>query len=155
MGKPPVTVASQDLIWCEGAVYFLGVSEALRRWRTLLTEGGCIAFTEPIWLQPSPPPELEQWWQSEYPSITDESGVRTAINTAAYETVGFFLLPATAWWDEYYTPMERRIAEFEQRHRGDPVAEEITEMAKTEIDFFRRFSDFYSYAFFVTRPTTE
>lgn len=155
MGAPPVSPASQDLIWCEGAIYFLGVTEALRTWRALLTDKGCVVFTEPIWLQPDPPPELVQWWQSEYPAITDENGIRAAISAASFETIWGFPLPAAAWWDEYYAPMERRISAFEMSHPDDPMAAEIATMAKTEIDYFRRFSDFYSYCFFVTRPTAE
>jgi trans-aconitate methyltransferase len=38
-----------DLIWCAGAVYFLGVSEALTAWRKSLRAGGVIAFSEPCW----------------------------------------------------------------------------------------------------------
>ena len=36
MAEPPVAPGSQDLIWCEGAIYFPGVTEALRNWRSLL-----------------------------------------------------------------------------------------------------------------------
>ena len=34
-----------DLIWCAGAVYFLGVTEALTAWRPILAPGGAIAFS--------------------------------------------------------------------------------------------------------------
>lgn len=152
MAEPAVPPRSQDLIWCEGAIYNLGVTEALRAWRPLLSSGGGIAFTEPVWLVDSPPGEVRDWWEAEYPSITDESGVRAAIAAAGYETVDTFVLPASAWWDEYYEPMQTRIAELRARRPDDPVAEEIASAADAEIDSFRRFSDCYSYAFFFVQP---
>ena len=73
MAAPPVTPASQDLIWSEGAIYNLGVTEALRAWRPFLKSTGTVAFTEPVWLMDSPPTEILDWWLAEYPAITDLS----------------------------------------------------------------------------------
>ncbi len=152
MASPSVEAASQDLIWCEGAIYFMGVAGALRTWRPLLAPGGSVAFTESIWLSSSPPDEIRDWWQAEYPAITDEAGVRTAVETASFDTVAFFPLPADAWWDDYYRPMEARIAALRADHPDDPVAQEIADTADREIDMFRRFSDHYSYGFFIVKP---
>ena len=35
-----------DLIWCEGAIYIMGVEAALRDWRRLLRSNGHVALTE-------------------------------------------------------------------------------------------------------------
>lgn len=152
MASPAVEAGSQDLIWCEGAIYFMGVSDALRTWRPLLTEAGAVAFTESIWLTPDPPSEILDWWQAQYPAITDEHGVRTAVDAAGFDTVGFFPLPAAAWRDEYYAPMEGRIAALKTDYPDDPVAAVVAAGAETEINMFVRFSDHYSYGFFVVRP---
>jgi len=152
MTKPDVLKGSQDLIWCEGAIYFMGVQAALETWRPLLSESGCVAFTEPIWLENYPPDEIRQWWEAEYPAITDEYGIRAAIHAANFETIGSFPLPADAWWDEYFQPMESRIASLGQNHPNDPVAAEIIAGAEKEIAMFRRFSSSYSYGFFVGQP---
>lgn len=153
MTAPPVPPASQNLIWCEGAIYFLGVTEALRTWRALLEPEGTVAFTEPIWLVDSPPAEIRQWWLSEYPAISDDAGVRSWIEAASYRTIASFPLPASAWWDEYYEPMLTRIESLRARLPDDPAAAEVVTAAETEIDLFRRFSEYYSYAFFVVQPT--
>jgi trans-aconitate methyltransferase len=152
MTEPPASSRSQDLIWCEGAIYFLGVEEALRSWKSLLTPGGTIAFTEPVWLRPSPPDELREWWIEQYPAITDERGIRNAIGAAAFDTIGYFPLPAETWWAEYYEPMQLRIAELKRGRPDDPAAAEVVAAAEHEIDMHRRFSEFYSYAFFVVQP---
>jgi SAM-dependent methyltransferase len=155
MLEPGASPAGLDLIWCEGAIYFAGIETALSTWRPLLSPEGVVAFTEPIWTHPSPPDELVEWWRGEYAAINDEDGVRARIAAAGFESVGFFPLPASSWWDEYYGPMELRVQEFRIEHPGDPLAAEIADEASKEIDFFRRFSDFYTYGFFVTRPVGD
>lgn len=153
MAAPPVAAGSQDLIWCEGAIYHLGVTEALRTWRPLLRPGGTVAFTESVWLVDPLPLEVRDWWSSEYPAITDTAGTLLRIEAASYRTVASFVLPASAWWDEYYQPMQDRLDGLRSRRPHDPVAAEVVAGAETEIDLFRRFSDCYSYAFFVVQPT--
>ena len=152
MSAPPVAHDSQELIWCEGAVYFLGVTAALRMWRRYLTRRGCVAFTEPVWLQSQPSQEIESWWSSEYPAMTDMSGIHQAILDARYHLVDSFLLPTEAWWNDYYGPMELRIPEFLDEHPEDEVAQEIAAAAEEEISMFRRFNDAFSYGFFVAVP---
>lgn len=149
MNDPPV---GHDLIWCEGAIYNLGVTPALNRWRSVLVEGGVVAFTEPVWLVPEPPSEIREWWLAEYPAMTDRAGVATQIAAAHHRTVSSFVLPASAWWDEYYLPMHDRIADLRDRRPGDPEAEAVAAAAETEIAMFERFSDSYSYEFFVVEP---
>ncbi len=152
MAEPPVDPGSQDLIWCEGAIYNLGVTEALSAWRTLLVPGGLVAFTEPVWLVESPPNEIHDWWSSEYPPISDGAGVEARIRAASYRMVASFVLPASAWWDEYYGPMQDRIADLRERLPDDPIAGDVVAGAEAEIDYFRRFSNCYSYEFFIVQP---
>jgi len=152
MLAPEVPSHSQDLIWCEGAIYCAGIENALRTWRPLLTSNGAVAFTEAIWLHSSPPESLLRWWRAQYPAITDEEGVRTAVTAAGFDTVGFFILPASSWWTDYYEPMTGRIIEFTAAHPEDPVAAEIAASAETEIAMFREYSQHYSYCFFIVQP---
>lgn len=147
-----VQPGSQDLIWCEGAIYFMGVAEALRTWRPLLAPGGTVAFTEPVWLTDAPPQELRTWWQSEYPAITDERGIRAQVDQAGFRAVDTFTLPPSAWWDEYYEPMRARIMALKARLPDDPAAVAVARTARVEIDIFQRFSEHYSYAFFIVQP---
>ena len=152
MGSPPGDRGGVDLIWSEGAIYNLGVAEALRAWRPLLAPLGTVAFTEPVWLVESPPDEVRAWWEEEYPAITDDRGVRAQVEAAAFRTVDSFPLPASAWWDEYYEPMQSRIERLRTRRPADPIAAEVADAAQTEIDTFRRFSDVYTYGFYIVQP---
>lgn len=152
MAAPPVAHGSRDLIWCEGAIYFLGVAAALQAWRPYLTVNGCVAFTEPVWLRSDPDEEIASWWSQEYPSITDSAGVRRAIVDAGYCVIDSFVLPAEAWWNDYYSPMKKRIPEFLDEFQQDEKSLEIAAAAEEEISIYRRFSDAFSYAFFMVRP---
>jgi serine/threonine-protein kinase HipA len=155
MGAPPVAPASQDLVWCEGAIYNLGVTEALRTWRPLLAPGATVAFTEPVWLTASPPEELVAWWHAEYPPLSDDAGVRARIEDADHRTVVSFVLPASAWWDEYYEPMQDRVEALAARLPDDPAAAGVVAAATEEIEMFRRFGDHYSYAFYLVQPADQ
>lgn len=155
MAAPPVAHGSQDLIWCEGAIYFLGVTTALQTWRPYLTDSGCVAFTETVWLQSDPEEEIRSWWTTEHPAITDSDGVRQAILDAGYHVVDSFVLPAEAWWTGYYGPMEARIPQFLEEYGRDEMAQEVVASAEKEIAMHRRFSDAYSYAFFIAKPASD
>jgi hypothetical protein len=61
------------------------------------------------------------------------------------------VLEEAAWWDDYYTPMSRRIESLAQRYRGDAVAERVLEACREEIAIYRDHADCYGYAFFVVR----
>jgi trans-aconitate methyltransferase len=152
MAAPPVEPGTQDLIWCEGAIHNVGVTQALTAWRPLLASGGTVAFSEPVWLVEAPPDEVGEWWTAEYPPMSGLAGVEARIAAACYRTVGSFVLPAAAWWDEYYSPMRDRIADLRARLGDDPVAGEVAEAAEAEIDMFDRYSDCYSYEFFIVQP---
>ena len=141
--------ASFELIWCEGAIYFAGVENALRDWRRLLARGGHVAFSEVCWTKPDPPAECVSFWKREYPAIRDVAALLTAIDACSYKTAGHFILPRSAWWDDYYGPLERNVAAFQARYRGHPEAQELADQTQFEIDVWKAYSDYYGYVFFV------
>ena len=152
MRRLPFEVASFDLIWCEGAIYIAGVEAALRDWRRLLVRGGHVAFTEVCWTKADPPVECVSFWDREYPAMRDTAALLAAIDGCGYETVGHFMLPRSAWWDDYYRPLERNVTAFRARYRGRAEAQELADQCQREIDVWKTYSDYYGYAFFVARP---
>ena len=142
---------SFDLIWCEGAVYNVGIEAGLRDWRRLLVSGGHVALTEVCWRKPNRPAECAAFWQQEYPAIRDAPSLLEAIDACGYETVGHFPLPPSAWWDDYYRPLQQNVAAFRRRYRDLSEAQELADQSQREIDVWRAYSGFYSYDFFVLR----
>ena len=142
---------SFDLIWCEGAIYNVGVEAGLRDWRRLLAPGGHVALTEACWRKPNRPAECAAFWNQEYPAIRDVPSLLGVVDACEYETVDHFPLPPSAWWDDYYRPLQRNVAAFRERHRDLPEAQELADQCQREIDVWRRYSAFYGYEFFVLR----
>ncbi|NET40052.1 MAG: class I SAM-dependent methyltransferase [Cyanothece sp. SIO1E1] len=142
--------SSFDVVWSEGAIYFLGFETGLKKVKDFVKPGGYVAVSEAVWLKPNPPPKVVEFWQ-EYPEIDTVAAKLEVIERIGYESVGHFIFPATAWTEHYYTPMERRIAEKTAEWSGIPEAEAILKEARNEISTFHRYSDYFSYAFFVMR----
>ncbi len=150
MQRMPVAGSSVDLLWCEGAAYIMGVTEALAGWRALLRPGGVCAFTEPVWLAAGAPEPARRCFE-DYPKMGSVAECAALVGRSGYELLGEFVLPPEAWWDDYYRPMSARLGEVELSCRGDPVAMEVVDACHREIDSYRRYADWYGYAFFVAR----
>lgn len=145
MSFPP---ASFDVVWSEGAIYFLGFEAGLEKVRPFLEPGGYVAVSESVWLKSDPPPEVVDFW-SEYPEIDTVPEKLAVIDRVGYRQVGHFVMPAEAWTEHYYDPMEERIAEKEAEWNGIPTAEAVLAEARKEIAVFRRYPHYFSYGFFV------
>ena len=58
-----------DIIWSEGALYFLGFQEGLKKCHHLLKDNGYLAVTELVYIAPDPPDEIVEYIGGEYPDI--------------------------------------------------------------------------------------
>ena len=142
---------SFDLLWCEGAIYNVGVEAGLRDWRRLLRPNGHVALTELCWRKRHPPAECAAFWHREYPAIRDTSALLEAMEACGYETLGHFPLPASAWWDDYYRPLQDNVSAFRKRHHNVPDAQELADECQREMDIWSDYSEFYGYEFCVLR----
>lgn len=151
MVQPGIPSGSFDLIWSEGALYNLGIENALRICHGLLRPGGYLAFTDAVWRKEEPPPEVKASFELDYPTMGRVPDVLAAIGKTGYLLVDHFTLPDEAWWDDFYTPMERRIEELRGKYGGDAEALGVLDQLAQEPEMHRRYSDYYAYEFFVTR----
>lgn len=152
MAFPEQLSESVDLIWSEGALYNIGIKNALRVCYGLLRPGGYLAFTDSVWHKENPPPTVKATFDLEYPAMGWLDDVVVAIQECGFEMVGHFTLPDEAWWDDFYTPMEIRIAALRGKYADDVEASAILDKLAEEPQMYRDYSDFYAYEFFVARP---
>jgi SAM-dependent methyltransferase len=151
MGRLDLPAGSFDLVWSEGALYQLGLDAALRVCHALLRPGGSLAFTDAVWRTADPPAEVRAAFVDDYPTMGQVPDVLAAIGRAGFVTVGHFTLPDEAWWDDFYTPMQQRIAALRAHHAGNREAVAALDLIAAEPEMHRRHSDCYAYECFVAR----
>ncbi len=137
-----------DLIWCAGAVYFLGITKALTTWRDALSDGGVVAFSQVCWFTPNPSDAARMGW-AEYTDMTDEAGVLQAVEDAGFECLSSRRLSDAAW-EAYYTPLDARIAALEPQADGALV--DVLEEARAEAALWRAERESFGYLLCVVRP---
>jgi SAM-dependent methyltransferase len=149
MGTLDLPPDSIDLIWSEGAAYFLGFEEALSRWRRLLKPLGLMALTECTWLTDNPPDEASRFWRQAYPGMATIAQNCRRADAHGFEVLDTFAIPECAWWDDYYTPLHNRV----RKLRPNATAElsRLLDETEREIDLFRRHANAYGYVFFLLR----
>jgi SAM-dependent methyltransferase len=144
---------SVDLIWSEGAIYIVGFGRGLRLWRPILKDLGMIVASEATWLTDDPPQEVLAFWKQEYPGMcTVEDNIRIA-NEAGYEVFDHFVLPQSAWWDEYYDPLAKRSEMLRSDAGSNPDLQVVLDETDVEMDMCRRFGDCYGYVFYLMQKT--
>lgn len=140
-----------DLIWSEGALYNIGIGNALRLCRRLLRPGGYLAFTDAVWRLDNPPAEVKAGFDLDYPTMGRVEDVLATIRVAGFDFVDRFTLPDEAWWDDFYTPMEQRIRELRGKYHQDAEALVHLDQIAEEPAMHRRHSRYYAYEFFIVR----
>jgi SAM-dependent methyltransferase len=150
MAETGLPAGCADLVWSEGALYNLGLEPALALCRRLLRPGGCLAFTDAVWLKRDVPPAVREAF-AEYPTMGSVPDVLALLAARGFEVLGHFALPEAAWWDDFYTPMRSRVAELRADGSTAPDALPVLDACEAEIDMFSEHSDCYGYAFFVAR----
>ncbi len=151
MNDLPFEDASFDVLWAESSIFVVGFEQGLTLWKRLLRPGGYLCLTEAVWFAKSPSPEAAAFWNECYPGITTVSENCTTAERAGYEVVATFPLPASAWWEDYYTPLAERLPDLRTAAAGDPEAEALVGFSEREIEMHRKHGSEYGYEFFVLR----
>jgi len=94
-------------------------------------------------------PALGPRLKEEYPEIDSISKKLKVIADLDYREVGHFILPDTSWTEPYYKPLEKRVEELEAVWAEIPVAKEVIQETRFEIEMFRKYHEFYGYCFFI------
>ena len=146
---------SVDLIWIEGAIYIVGFAAGLRLWHPLLRDGGLLVASDATWLTDDPPAEARAFWHEEYPAMTTVAENIRAATDCGYEVLDHFTLPPSAWWNEYYTPLRKRVARLRQEADINAALAEVLDDTEREIAICDRYGDSYGYVFYLMRKSTQ
>jgi hypothetical protein len=71
------------------------------------------------------------------------------LRKAGYREAGHFVLPESAWWEDYYTPLEQRIRILAEKYRDNEETLAFLRSSQREIDLYRKYSEWYGYVFYV------
>ncbi len=140
-----------DVVWAEGSIFVIGFEKGLSYWKKFLKTGGSLALTEMVWFTENPPDEIATFMEEEYPLITSIAGCKQMIEKSGYDLVASFSLPSEAWWNEYYTPLQIKLAGMEEEYAENQDALAVIDMTWREIEQFRKYSDYYGYQAFLLK----
>ncbi|MEI7709347.1 MAG: class I SAM-dependent methyltransferase [bacterium] len=150
----PFSEKSFDLIWAEGAIYIIGFREGLIYWKSFLKENGYIAVTHISWLKDNIPDEPKKFWAEGYPAIATVEKNLEIVEQCGYKNIGHFALPASAWWNDYYTPLEARLKMLREKYKDDKESLDRINQTQREIDLYKNYSDYYGYVFYLMQKAS-
>jgi hypothetical protein len=78
-----------------------------------------------------------------------------AIPTCGYELVGYLKLPENVWWTEYFNPLRKRLLALRYKHKGDCETLAVLAREEQEVDFFKKYPNWYRSAFFVMQKASD
>ena len=136
-----------DLIWCAGAVYFLGINAALNAWRYALAKGGFVAFSEPCLFRPPASQDVRDYWDGYAVKTAEE--IDEQVVSAGYETVDSRRIGHAAW-AAYYDPLQQRITQL--RTDADEELNAVLDEGQREIDLWDKVRDDTGYLLSIVRP---
>ncbi|MEQ6248248.1 class I SAM-dependent methyltransferase [Sulfitobacter sp. HNIBRBA3233] len=139
-----------DMIWCAGAVYFIGIETALRNWRAALKPQGVVAFSEVCWKGDTRSDRARAVWDG-YAAMTDRAGINAHVAAAGYEVVDQRWLSDAAW-EGYFGPLDARIAALRDAAAKDDALAKVLDEAEEEAACWRAHRDEFGYLLSVVRP---
>lgn len=143
------TDKSYDLIWSEGAAFIMGIENALKSWRRLLRDKGYLVISDLVWFKEIAPQEIKDFFVKIGAEMKYYRQLYMIIETAGYKLVDYFPLPDKSWWTNYYTPLEKILAEMRVKHQGDSSVKSTLDMLELEMDMHKKYCQYYGYGFYM------
>lgn len=134
-----------DLIWSEGALYFMGLPEALRHFKSALKPDGFFVFSSLTWLVDDPSREVQDYWAQHYPQMPTLMEQMNLFQELGYTLLEMQVLPETVWWESYYGPIQAAIAK--ARQQVSPP-EHLIQHLEAEIEMYAKYGAEYSYVYY-------
>ena len=139
-----------DCVWSEGAAYIMGFSRALKEWRRLLKPRGFLAVSDLTLTGENRPEEVTAYWTREYSEAAPAAAKLALAESLGYEVLGHFILPKEDWL-AYYAGLRESLEPFRRKNAADAAAAALVKETEAEMEFYSKYSDYYSYGFYALR----
>lgn len=149
MDDLPFEKESLDVIWSEGAIANIGFENGLKHWKDFLKQDGYVAVTYESWFTDERPQEIEKWWTDAVPEIDTIGHNVSFMQRCGYLPVAAFILPESAWIENYFEPQKERQVTFLREHQGDEAAEEMISFIREEYELYKKYKQYYGYVFYI------
>jgi ubiquinone/menaquinone biosynthesis C-methylase UbiE len=153
MEQLPFADEEYDVLWSEGAIYNMGFEKGVNEWRRFLKPRGFLVVSEITWLTNTRPPELQEYWEAQYPEIATASRKIEVLEAGGYSPVGYFVLPENCWLLNYYRPLQEGFPDFLARQNKSESATAIVEAEIGEIAFYTKHKRHYGYGMYIAQKT--
>ena len=150
MDDLPFSKDNFDVVWAEGSIYNMGFFSGIEYLKRFLKPDGIMVVSEVIWLTADRPVEIDEFWQNEYPEIATPSRKMEILEEQGFILKGYFPFPKSAWWDNYYQPLQGRCNEFLSKYQSE-AAKQLIEAVNMEIELYEKYCCYYSYGFFIAQ----
>jgi ubiquinone/menaquinone biosynthesis C-methylase UbiE len=119
-----------DVIWVEGYFRTLGFERALKEWRRLLKNNGYLVIHYPI----------------RY--VADSL---SRIPQCGYRLEDTVLLPADAWWKEFYAPIEEKMGALLHKYANSSGALKFLKQLQNEMEMVKKDNSHFRSAFYIMK----
>ena len=119
-----------DVIWVEGYFRTIGFERALKQWRRLLKYNGYLVIHYPI------------------KPVADSL---SRLPQCGYRLEDTVLLPADAWWTEFYNPLEEKMVALTRKYANSPDALKLLKQHKREMTLVKKNPRDFSSAFYIMK----
>lgn len=151
MESLPLGDGQFDLLWSEGAIYNMGFENGVKSWRRFLKPGGVLAVSELTWTTQARPSELQAHWAREYPEVNTASAKLGVLERHGYSPLGYFVLPASCWLDNYYRPLQASFGGFLARHVHNEAVRALVAEHEQEIALYEQHKAHFGYGFYLAQ----
>ena len=87
---------------------------------------------------------LHYLFEKEYSDMKDVKSNIDLIQYEKFHLLSNFTLPESAWLESYYLPMEEELSRLKEKYRWNKVAMEVFKDFTNEINFYKKYSQFYT-----------
>lgn len=148
MDQPWPDDSKFDVIWCEGAVYNIGLPQALELWQPLVSSPGAIGVSDLVWLTEKPDAEVAAFWQSQGVSLRSHEESKMLFASHGWKLMDSFLLPDRDW-QNYYQPLSQRLSNWISDYPQKEEAQQVASLFAEEMRIYERFGHQYGYVFYL------